>query len=485
MSLMDARDEPAGLGEPSADDFRALADNIPALCWIARADGWIFWYNRRWYEYTGTTPDAMRGWGWQSVHDPEELPAVLERWRQSIATGEAFEMVFPLKGADGRYRPFLTRIIPLKDKSGRVIRWFGKNSDISKLQDAEAALRDSDARYHSAMALGQMAAWETDYVKRIRKWTPEGMALFGLDLADGIGQVGGERDEFLLSMHPEDRHLLKNYHETANREDSFPVEYRIVRPDGETRYMAGHGLVVERAPDGSARRQMNVASDVTARKAIEDHAQFLMRELSHRSKNILSVVLAIAGRTVRNATGLKDFEKTFSDRLRALAASNDLLTEANWSGAWLDELVRRQLAPFVEIPGSRIAIGGPPVALTADATQAIGLALHELTTNAVKYGALSSPVGQINIAWRIQRDGDAPSLRLGWVETGGPPTAEPRKKGFGQVVIKQMVEQSLSGAVTIDYAPTGVNWTLTAPLSTVLDARLDSLANRNAPRSGA
>jgi PAS domain S-box-containing protein len=451
------------------EDFRALADNIPALCWIARGDGAVIWYNRQWYEYTGATPEAMRGWGWQSVHDPETLPGVLERWRASIATGDAFEMVFPLRGADGGYRPFLTRAIPVKDEAGHVTRWFGKCSDISKLQETEAALRDSDARYRSAMTLGRMAAWETDYVARRRKWTAEGMQIFGIELADGIGQVGGDHDEFRLALHPEDRHLAQSFHDIADRQDSFPAEYRIVRPDGVTRWMSGHGLVVDRAPDGKARRLMNAATDVTDRKAMEDHAKFLMRELLHRSKNILSVVQSIASRTARGAGNLKEFERAFGDRLRALSASNDVLADNSWNGARLDELVRSQLAPFVETPSERIAIEGPPLSVTADATQSIGLALHELTTNAIKYGALSSPGGKVEIRWAIERQEGAPSLRLEWMETGGPPVARPGKKGFGHVVIQQMIEQSLSGAVKIDYTPAGMTWSLTAPLSVVSD----------------
>ena len=97
------------------EQFRTLANAIPQLCWMANADGWIFWYNERWYEYTGTTPEQMEGWGWQSVHDPEALPKVLERWKDSIATGQPFDMVFPLRGADGVFRPFLTRVMPVKD----------------------------------------------------------------------------------------------------------------------------------------------------------------------------------------------------------------------------------------------------------------------------------------------------------------------------------------------------------------------------------
>ena len=120
--------------------FRLMVDTIPQLAWMARPDGYIFWYNLRWYEYTGTTPEQMEGWGWQSVHDPRELPNVLERWQASIASGEPFDMVFPLKGQDGRFRPFLTRVNPLRDHDGRILNWFGTNTDITERKEAEEVL---------------------------------------------------------------------------------------------------------------------------------------------------------------------------------------------------------------------------------------------------------------------------------------------------------------------------------------------------------
>jgi PAS domain S-box-containing protein len=119
------------------EDFRTLADNIPQLAWMADATGWISWYNRRWYEYTGTTQEQMEGWGWRSVHDPEVLPLVLERWNASIASGEPFDMVLPLRGADGVFRPFLTRVMPVHDDAGRIVRWFGTNTDVSERVEAD------------------------------------------------------------------------------------------------------------------------------------------------------------------------------------------------------------------------------------------------------------------------------------------------------------------------------------------------------------
>ena len=128
----------------SEERFRTMADAMPQLGWMANTDGYIYWYNRRWYEYTGTTLAEMEGWGWQSVHDPEALPGVLQRWQQSIATGEPFDMEFPLRGADGEFRPFLTRVMPQKDAAGRVLQWFGTNTDLSERAWAEAQLRVHD-----------------------------------------------------------------------------------------------------------------------------------------------------------------------------------------------------------------------------------------------------------------------------------------------------------------------------------------------------
>jgi PAS domain S-box-containing protein len=124
----------------SEERFRTLANSIPQLCWMANAEGWIFWYNRRWYDYTGTTPEQMEGWGWQSVHDPETLPQVMERWKDSIATARPFDMEFPLRGADGVFRPFLTRVMPVCDQEGHVVRWCGTNTDVTERKRMEEAI---------------------------------------------------------------------------------------------------------------------------------------------------------------------------------------------------------------------------------------------------------------------------------------------------------------------------------------------------------
>ena len=140
--------------QESERQFRSLADSIPQLAWMGDSDGNLFWYNHRWYVYTGTTPEQMAGWGWQSVHDPELLPSVLEKWRASLATGQAFEMTFPLRAADGTFRQFLTLAMPVRDANGKIARWFGTNTDITEQRRSEEALRQTE----KLAATGRLAA---------------------------------------------------------------------------------------------------------------------------------------------------------------------------------------------------------------------------------------------------------------------------------------------------------------------------------------
>ncbi|MEO6383142.1 MAG: PAS domain S-box protein, partial [Burkholderiaceae bacterium] len=138
----------------SEAQLRLLANTIPQLAWMADADGNVFWYNQRWYDYTGTTPEAMQGWGWQVVHDPDVLPSVIERWTAALSTGTSFEMVFPLRATDGSFHPFLTRVEPLRDDDdGRILYWFGTNTDISKIRQMEDALREADRRKDEFFAM--------------------------------------------------------------------------------------------------------------------------------------------------------------------------------------------------------------------------------------------------------------------------------------------------------------------------------------------
>jgi PAS domain S-box-containing protein len=145
----------------SEERFRGMADNLPILCWWADETGHIYWYNKRWHEYTGTSAEQTSGWGWTDVHDPEVLPDVVRSWQRSLTTGEPFEMVFPLRGADGQFRPFLTRARPLRNEAGKVVRWFGTNTDIAEQRAIEAALRESEERFRAMADSAPVPVWVT------------------------------------------------------------------------------------------------------------------------------------------------------------------------------------------------------------------------------------------------------------------------------------------------------------------------------------
>jgi two-component sensor histidine kinase len=188
----------------------------------------------------------------------------------------------------------------------------------------------------------------------------------------------------------------------------------------------------------------------------EAHVRLIMRELSHRSKNLLAIVLAIARQTSRHTTSFRDFESRFNSRIQALADAHDLLVEQQWSGAQIDDLVKAQLAAFgVE----RVTCRGARVLLKAEAVQNVALALHELATNASKYGALSAPAGRINIDWvREPAEAGERNLRLTWQESGGPPVVAPTQKGFGCFVLERVTVNAL-GEGKLEFNPDGLVWT--------------------------
>jgi two-component sensor histidine kinase len=188
-----------------------------------------------------------------------------------------------------------------------------------------------------------------------------------------------------------------------------------------------------------------------------------MREINHRAKNMLSLVHAIARQSA--ARDLPDFIGRFTERIQALAANQNLLIRNELCGVDVQDLVRAELTHFADLVGSRIAVHGPNLRLNAAAAQAIGLAMHELATNAGKYGALSTGGGHVNVCW--ETDGD--TLTMSWTECGGPHVSPPERRGFGTVVTQEMVERSVDGNVDLNYAPPGLTWRLTCPAASALE----------------
>lgn len=330
----------------------------------------------------------------------------------------------------------------------------------------ERSLRESEDRLRLALASAATGTWDWDTKGGTLTWDQRMRELWGLGPDDPVSF-----DIFVSALNPLDREATLAAIERAQNA-SAPVEYDVEQRvngvrDGIERWIAAKGRA--HFVDGVAVRMTGTARDITDRKRWEDHIQLLMREVTHRSKNLLAVIQAMARQTKLASRDVEDFEVRFSGRLQALAASHDLLVQRNWHGVSISELVKSQLGHYLDHHASQIEIEGQGLIVTPEAAQNIGLAVHELSTNAAKYGALSVPEGRVEVRWQRVRPGsDEARFCMSWTEKGGPEVRTPSHKGFGQVVTEQIAARALQGTAHLVFAPTGVSWTLDIPASHIL-----------------
>ncbi len=291
---------------------------------------------------------------------------------------------------------------------------------------------------------------------------------------------------FLTAYYNEDEHVIEGYDSGAVDYLLKPINPSILRSkvavlaelflkqrqlENANRALSAEvverRLVQQKLGELNETLEQRVRDRTDAHKQAEQQIRLLMAEVNHRSKNLLSVVMAIAQQTA--ASSPKQFVERFSNRVQALAVNHDLLVKNQWRNIEASELVNGQLAHFGEIIGKRIVIDGPPLRLCSAAAQSIGMVIHELSTNTVKYGALSRGEGHIEIIWEIGGSGGEPTFSIRWTERDGPPIVAPAYRGFGTIVVTRMVEMSLDGETVLDYAPTGLIWKLTCPLKNAME----------------
>lgn len=441
---------------PHAEMFATLADNISQLAWMADSSGSVFWYNRRWFDYTGTTLEQMQGWGWTKVHHPNHVERVVERIRNSFESGEPWEDTFPLRSASGEFRWFLSRAMPIRDEAGAIVRWFGTNTDITEQQLIEERLRESEATFRAMFNTSSLGKAQVDV----------GSFRF-IRVNEALCRMLGARSTELLAItlpevvHPASRAPLEaGLGRLATGEiAAFDIEARLATSDRERAWAQ---ITLNTIPDetGMPYRLAAVLVDVTERKLAEQRNLVLMREVNHRAKNLLAVVQGIARQTV----GSEDFEARFLERVGALAAAHDVIVDNEWQGATLDGLIRSQTGLFTTPHSRRVTLSGPDVLVSADASQMLAMAIYELATNAVKYGALSNDTGRVEITWSVSGAKGAETFALRWREIGGPPVAKPQRAGFGSVVTRKLVASMFDATIEADYRTTGFAWTLECPL---------------------
>jgi PAS domain S-box-containing protein len=274
-------------------------------------------------------------------------------------------------------------------------------------------------------------------------------------LEDWTSRAHGERSFLVLEQ-------IRQIIVSSTEPEARSAELMIRTKDGRERFWSFVWSPLA-TQTGGRRLFICVAQDVTEQKAHVEQVHLLMREVNHRAKNMLSLAQSIARQTAFHNP--EDFIERFTDRIQALAANQDLLVRTEWQGVDVEDLARAQLAHFADLLGLRITVRGPTVRLNAAAAQAIGLALHELSTNASKYGALSADAGRVDVCWGLDRD----VFAMSWTESDGPPVLPPKRRGFGSTVMDLMVKQTVNGDVQLQYLPSGVVWNLTCPAANALD----------------
>ncbi len=444
--------------------LRRILDGALAFIGILDVDGTLQEANEPALAAGGLTRDDVVGrkfWDcfWW-CHDDAEV-ARLKQAIVKAAAGEIvrYDAVVRMRGDTRITIDFM--LAPIRDRDGQVRLLVPSGFDISDRKRAEEAVRESESRLQMALHAAKAGTWEA--VPDRGEFVASDLAqkLFGL-AADNEGTINNA----LAAIVPEDRQNFDmELRRAVQTGTAFQVEFRTSDPDGSVRWLNAQA---EPRPAADPDRLIGLVQDVTDRKLREQQINFLMHEVSHRSKNLMALILSIARQTAGPVN--RDFVKLLTDRVTALSKNQDLLVEDNWKGVDLEDLVRAQLSHLKGLLDSQIILRGEKLRLSPAAAQTIAMALHELATNGSKYGALSSTTGRVDIAWKAGHPPEGEAVfAISWHESGGPPVAVPAQRGFGSTVTVEMVEQGLDGKVTENFAETGFSWKFDCPADNVLE----------------
>lgn len=442
-----------------------------------RPDNPIVFANAAFSRLTGYHHDEIVGRNCRFLQGPNTDRAEVARLRAAIEAREPIELELLNYRKDGS--TFWNRLLvsPVFDGDGQTTFFFASQFDVTlererlkKLEDdrnvleAEVQRRttelvEAEQRLAFALQAAKLGSWTLALGSEAMSTTDGCKLNFGRPLDEPF-----HYSDIKAAVHPDDRARREEALRRAIEETGdYDVEYRIVTPTGEERWIAVRGQLFT-PPDGGARLLVGVSQDITDRKRAEEHRTLLANELSHRVKNMLATLQAVASQTIRNAASLEDAGRTLTARIQSLDAANDLLVNERWEGASIHDLVERALAPFRLAEADSFVIAGPALRLPPRIAVGLALALHELATNAAKYGALSNSAGRVELSWSVA-DGARPHrLHLGWNEIGGPPVAPPSRTGFGSKLIQRVLTSDIGGTVELDYATAGLAFRMIAPL---------------------
>ncbi|MDP3414392.1 PAS domain-containing protein [Falsiroseomonas sp.] len=385
-----------------------------------------------------------------------DAETIRARGRQGRLHCGAQEFEAQHRTRNGSLRDVLVRVVGL-EIGGRNVS-YGAHLDITDRKRDAAALRASEARLRLALEAAGFGTWEYD----IRRDRGARKGVFANDFP-GVPATGFSLETWLSPVHPEDRPLVEaRLREVLEgRAAGYVAEFRVPRLEGGWRWMASRGAVVETDEQGQPLTLAGISRDITESRQVAERQALLAREVDHRAKNVLAVVQAALRLT--RAADLPSYIRAIEGRVAALARTQTLLAENQWDGARLDALLRGEIAAFAD--DGRVALEGPAVALRPALAQALAMAIHELATNAVKHGALSTLAGRVRVAWQVA-GGPPGRLHLSWCEVDGPPLpGPPARRGFGSRVLEATLCRQLGGTVDVDWQPGGLVCRIEVPLA--------------------
>ena len=440
--------------------FRAAFENAAVGVALVASNGEILRVNNSFARMLGYSAEELSAKTFQDITHPDDLEANLSVLNKTLNGGaESYCIEKRYVRKDGSFVWVSLTAGCLRKLDGSVDYFVSVIQDISARKLAEARLAERNAQLDLAHKAARVGCYTYDMAARSMRLSRASIAIYGL--SHSTMEIGTEH--WYARVHRDDVQRLRDEHIHAFKEQRRELvsEFRYVRPGGEIRWIEARSLVAYDNA-GFATRMTGVYIDVTERRKTEDHKNFLIAELDHRVKNALACIAAVAERSRAYSKSADEFLSVLNGRINSMANTHALLSRSHWEGICLSELVRSELACCTKDKSALIE--GPKVDLAAEAAQPVAMVLHELATNATKYGALSNGRGKVLVRWRRLANGRARAkLVLDWQEIGGPQVAAPNVIGFGTSIIRDLIPYELGGAVDYELARQGARCRLEIP----------------------
>jgi PAS domain S-box-containing protein len=439
--------------------FRATFENAAVGVALVGSDGSILRANNSFARMIGYSAGELSARTFQGLTHPDDLAANLSALNKAlVGEAESYSMEKRYVRKDGGILWANLTVGCVRKENNAVDYFISVIQDITARKQAEARLAERNAQLALAHRAARVGSYTYDLVARTMRISRASAAIYGL--SHGTMEMSAE--QWGRRVHRDDVQRVRAEHICAlkERRRELVCEFRYVRPGGEVRWIEARSLVTYNG-SGRAERMTGVYIDVTERRKAEDHKSLLIAELDHRVKNVLACVAAVAQQSRECSRSADEFLDVLNGRINSLANAHALLSRSRWEGVGVAELVSSELARCVS--GGNNLIEGPEVVLAAEATQPLAMVLHELATNATKYGALSSSCGSVSVCWDRETGKSREHLALEWRETGGPPIGSPGPSGYGSTVIRDLIPYELGGSVDYVLAPEGVRCRVEIP----------------------